>query len=132
MLWLILGIIFCFLGGCNTIQSLGDRNEMAALGGAVIALFFFILGIPMFVAGIKSLSSAKETASSDDLKRSVLFVQSVFNGKRRFAVSAGEIYSKANHSVKLTVIPLCSILAREFCCYSNVAKERSFATFKGR
>ena len=68
MLWLILGIIFCFFGGCNALQALGDRNENAALGGAVIALFFFILGIPMFVAGIKRLSCAKETASSDDLK----------------------------------------------------------------
>lgn len=68
MLWLVPGIIFCFLGGCNALQALGDRNENAALGGAVIALFFFILGIPMFVAGIKSLSSTKETTSLGDLK----------------------------------------------------------------
>ena len=68
MLWLILGIIFCFLGGCNVVQVVGQTDENVAVGGTVVALFFLILGIPMFVVGVKKLSSPTGNYTTIDLK----------------------------------------------------------------
>ncbi len=68
MLWIILGIFFCFLGGCNALQALFDPNPTSAVGGATISLFFFILGIPLLIKGLKRPSSDKDASATEDLK----------------------------------------------------------------
>ena len=67
MVWLIIGIILSFIGGCNVILAILDHNSTSALGGALIALLFFILGIPMVVKGVKNMGSGKDLSSTSDL-----------------------------------------------------------------
>ena len=68
MIWLLLGIIFCFFGACNSLQALGDRNATAAVGGAMIGLLFFIIGIPMIIKGARLQRPKKLAEPTSDLR----------------------------------------------------------------
>lgn len=53
---LIIGIICSFLGFLITWDALTTTNSTQRLGGYTIALIFFLIGIPLFIKGIKSIS----------------------------------------------------------------------------
>jgi hypothetical protein len=69
MVWLIIGIVCSFVGGCNAIQALNDPNLNRAVGGGAIGLILLIVGIPMLVVGIKRIAEKKEAASASDSKQ---------------------------------------------------------------
>jgi hypothetical protein len=56
---IILGVVLGFIGGCNLIEALVDRNPMAALGGAAIGVVFAIAGLLCFIFGIVRASRSK-------------------------------------------------------------------------
>lgn len=125
------GVVFFFVGLMVLTGAIGFLYPFFAIIATVtkrkslcIRLFIIILGIIFIGYFFIFPTSIKKVKSTTVLKQDKLekIVTTQKNGKQRFAVSAGEIYSKANHSVELTAIPLRSILVREFCCYLTIIK----------
>lgn len=54
VLGIILGAMFLFFGACNGLQSLVEPRPQRATGGAVIALFFFVLGVVCLVSAART------------------------------------------------------------------------------
>jgi hypothetical protein len=63
---LLFGIALCFVGACNALTAFVDPKPTRALGGAVFALLFLLLGVPLFVVGVRRRVALPSVA--DDLR----------------------------------------------------------------
>jgi len=66
MVKLIFGVIFGFIGLIMLFDAMGTRTLEGRLGGYILSLIFLIIGIVLFVKGVRGKNKNKELLSKID------------------------------------------------------------------